>query len=89
MQTTIQTGGSLDGTNGGRAGSVDTDDISGNGGSFGFSLKREEPNITEVLGMLDPLNSIIDREILDGSDVLLNSSAADDNKVRRGKGRLW
>ena len=89
LQTTMQTDGSLDGANGGRAGSVDTDDISGIGGSFGFRWKREEPNITEALGLLDPLKSIIDREILDGSDDLLNSSAADDDEVRRGKGRLW
>ena len=45
MQTTMQTDGTLDGANGGRAGFVDTDDIFGNGGSFGFSLKREELNI--------------------------------------------
>ena len=88
LQTTMQTDGSLDGANIGRAGSVDTDDISGNGGSFVFSLKREEPNMTEALGLLDPLNSTIDREILDGSDVLLNSSAADGDELRRGKGRL-
>ena len=87
LQTTMQTDGSLDGVNGGRAGSVDTDDISGNGGSFVFRLKRKEPNITEALGMLDPLNSIIDCEILDGLDDLLNSSAANDDEVRRGKGR--
>ena len=68
---------------------MNTDDISGNEGSFVFNLKREEPNMTEALGLLDSLNSIIDCEILDGSDVLLNSSAADDDEVRRGKGRLW
>ena len=79
LQTTMQTDGSLDGANGGGAGSVDTDDISGNGGSFVFNLKREEPNMTDALGLLDSLNSIIDCEILDGSDVLLNSSAVDDD----------
>ena len=89
LPTTMQTDGSLDRANGGGAGSVDTDDISGNGGSFVFNLKRKEPNVREALGLLDSLNSIIDCEIVDGSDVLLNSSAADDDEGRRGQGRLW
>ena len=41
--------------------------------------------MAEVLNVLDLLNSFIDRQILDGSDVLSNSSAVDDDKVRRGK----
>ena len=41
--------------------------------------------MAEVLNLLDPLDSFIDRQILDGSDVLSNSSAADDDEVRRGK----
>ena len=85
----MQTGGSLDGAGGGRAGSVDTDDISGNGESFAFDLKREEPNIAEMLGLLDPLNSVICREIIYDSDILSNSSAANDDEVRIRKGRLW
>ena len=44
---------------GGRAGSVDTDGISGNGRSFAFGLKREELNMKEMLSLLDPLNTII------------------------------
>ena len=43
--------------------------------------------MAEALGMLlfDPLDSIIDQEISDGSDALWNSSDADDDEVRRGK----
>ena len=41
--------------------------------------------MAEVLNLLDPLDSFIDRQILDGSDVLSNSCAADDDEVRRGK----
>ena len=41
--------------------------------------------MAEVLNLLDLLNSFIDRQILDGSDVLSNSSAVDDDEVRRGK----
>ena len=41
--------------------------------------------MAEVLGLLDPLDSIIDQEIADGSDALSNSSDADDDQVRRGK----
>ena len=43
-----------------------TDDISGNGGSFVFGLKCKEPNMAKVLGLLDPLDSIINKEISDG-----------------------
>ena len=43
----------------------------------------------EVFDLLDPLNSIIDREILDGSDVLSNSFKADDDEIVLDKGRLW
>ena len=43
----------------------------------------------EEFDLLDPLNFIIDREILDGSDVLSNSSTADDNETIPDKGRLW
>ena len=35
--------------------------------------------MADVLGLLDPLDSIIDQEISDGSDALWNSSDADDN----------
>ena len=41
--------------------------------------------MAEVLGLLDPLDSIIDQGISDGSDALWNSSDADDDEVRRGK----
>ena len=41
--------------------------------------------MVEVLNLLDLLNSFIDRQILDGSDVLSNGSASDDDRVRRGK----
>ena len=54
-------------------------------GSFDFGSKCEEPNMAQVLGLLDPLNSIIEPEISDGSDALSNSSAPDDEEVRRGK----
>ena len=73
---------------GGRAGSVDTHGISGNGRYFAFGLKREELNMKEMLSRLDPLNSIIYREIIDGSDVMSNSSSADDDEVKLGKGHL-
>ena len=52
---------------------------------FVFSLKCEEPNIAEVLGLLDPLDFIIDQKISDGSDALWNSSDADDDEVRKEK----
>ena len=52
---------------------------------FVFGLKCEEPNMAEVLGLLDPLDSIIGQEISDGSDALWNSSDADDDEVKRGK----
>ena len=55
------------------------------GGSFDFGSKCEKPNMAQVSGLLDPLNSIIEPEISDGSDALLNSSAPDDEEVRRGK----
>ena len=38
-----------------------------------------------VLGLLDPLDSIIDQEISGGSDALWNSSDADDDEVRKEK----
>ena len=41
--------------------------------------------MAEVLGLLDPLDSIIDQEISDGSDALWNSSDADDDEVRKEK----
>ena len=41
--------------------------------------------MAEVLGLLDPLDSIIDQKISNGSDALWNSSDADDDEVRRGK----
>ena len=41
--------------------------------------------MAEVLGLLDPLDSIIGQEISDGSDALWNSSDADDDEVKRGK----
>ena len=41
--------------------------------------------MAQVSGLLDPLNSIIEPEISDGSDALLNSSAPDDEEVRREK----
>ena len=66
IKTAMQAGGSLDGAGGGRAGPVHTNDISGNGGSFVFGLKCEEPNMAKVLGLLDPLDSIIHKEISDG-----------------------
>ena len=60
----MQAGGSLDGAGGERAGHVHTDDISGNGGSFVFGLKCEEPNMAKVLGLLEPLeDSIIHKKI--------------------------
>ena len=62
----MQAGGSLDGAGGGRTGPVHTDDISGNGGSFVFCLKCEEPSMAKVLGPLDPLDFIIHKEISDG-----------------------
>ena len=34
---------------------------------FVFGLKCEEPNMAEVSGLLDPLDSIIDQKISDGS----------------------
>ena len=68
-----------------RAGPVNTDALSGNRGSFVFGLKCEEPNMSQVLGLLAPLKSIIYREISDGSDALSKSSAPDDDEVRRGK----
>ena len=43
-----------------------TDDISDNGGSFVFGLKCKEPNMAKVLGLLDPLDSIINKEVSDG-----------------------
>ena len=45
LKTAMQVGGNLDGAGGGRAGSVHTDDYSGNGGSFLFGLKCEQPNM--------------------------------------------
>ena len=78
-------GGNLDGAGGGCAGSVYTDDFSSNRGSFLFSLKCEQPNTAEVLGLLGPLDSIIDQEISDASDAFSNMSDADDDEVRRGK----
>ena len=83
LQTTMQTGGNVDGAGGGRAGPVDTNDISGNGGSFVFGLKGEKPNMAEVLDLPDLLDSIIDRQILDGSDALSNCPEADENEVVR------
>ena len=62
----MQAGWSLDEAGGRRAGPVHTDDISGNGGSFVFGLKCEEPTMANVLGLLDPLDSIIHKEISDG-----------------------
>ena len=66
LKTTMQVGGSLDGAGNRRAGSVHTSDLSGNGRSFVFGLKCEEPNIAEVLGLLDPLDSIFDKKISGG-----------------------
>ena len=54
-------------------------------GSFDFGSKCEESNMAQMLGLLDPLNFIIEPKISDGSDALSNSSAPDDEKVRRGK----
>ena len=68
-----------------RAGPVNTDALSGNRRSFVFGLKCEESNMPQVLGVLAPLKSIIDRKISDGSDALSKSSALDDDEVRRGK----
>ena len=68
-----------------RAGPVDTDALSGKRRSFVFGLKCKEPNMSQVLGLLAPLKSIIYREISDGSDALSKSSAPDDDEVRRGK----
>ena len=45
LKTAVQVGGNLDGAGGGRAGSVHTGDYSGNGGSFVFGLKCEQPNM--------------------------------------------
>ena len=73
LKTAMQAGGNLDGAGGGCAGYVHTDDCSGNEGCFVFCLKCEQPNM-ELLGLLDPLDSIIDQEISDGLDALLNSS---------------
>ena len=80
----MQAGGNLDGAGSGCAGSVYTDDFSSNGGSFLFGLKCEQPNMEEVLGLLGPLDSIIDQEISDGSDASSNSSDADKHEVRKG-----
>ena len=41
--------------------------------------------MAEVLGLLDPLDSIINQEISDGSDALWTSSDADDDEVRKEK----
>ena len=81
----MQAGGNLDGARSGCAGSVYTDNFSSNGGSFLFGLKCEQLNMEEVLGLLGPLDSIIDQEISDGSDASSNSSDADKHEVRKGK----
>ena len=41
--------------------------------------------MAEVLGLLDPLDFIINQEISDGSDALWTSSDADDDEVRKEK----
>ena len=85
LETAIEPGGNLDGAGGGRASPVHTGDLFGNGGSFVFGFKGEEPSMEELLGPLNPLDSLIDQEISGGSDASSDSSAADDDEVRRGK----
>ena len=85
FKTAIEPGGNLDGAGGGRADPVHTGDLFGNGGSFVFGFKGEEPSMKELLGPLNPLDSLIDQNISGGSDASSDSSAADDDEVRRGK----
>ena len=85
MKTTIEPGGNLDGPGGGHAGPVHTGDLFGNGGSFVFGFKGEEPSMKELLGPLNPLDSLIDQNISGDSDASSDSSAADDDEVKRGK----
>ena len=85
MKTAIEPGGNLDGAEGGGTSPVHTEDLSGNGGSFVSGSKDEKPSIEELLGLLNPLDSFIIQEILDGSDASSYSSAADEDEVRRGK----
>ena len=85
LKTAIEPGGNLDGAGGGRAGPVHTGDLFGNGGSLVFGFKGEEPSMKELLGPLNPLDSLIDQEISGGSDASSDSFAADDDEVRRGK----
>ena len=85
LKTAIEPGGNLDGAEGGGTGPVHTEDLSGNGGSFVSGSKDEEPSMEELLGLLNPLDSFIIQEVLDGSDASSYSSAADDDEVRRGK----
>ena len=59
--------------------------FSATAGSFDFGSKCKQPNMAQVLGLLDPLNSIIEPKLSDGSDALSNSSAPDDEEVRREK----
>ena len=85
LKTAIEPGGNLDGARGGCTGPVHSEDLSGKGGSFVSGSKNEEPSMEELLGLLNPPDSFIIQEILDGSDVSPHSSAADDDEVRRGK----
>ena len=89
LKTVMQAGGNLDGAGGGRAGSVYTDYLSSNGGSFVFGLKCEQPNMAEVLGLLDPLDSIIDQYISDGSAPSRTVLILTMMRLEEGRRFLW